>query len=463
MNYRNQNHNDPWFKDTDEEENNTEHELEKLIIKFIRLRESSTFERIMREKYKCNKRCESLKSRLIKLIENPRDLTTRCKENSADLEMDISDPDSENCIDDLNTNYTSLSSLYSTNGSSTKTPMWKSVWARIMSDLNDMRSSEIGTYFKYYSSIIKLHVDHKIYLDAKCFNVFLNCTEPSLVNQVFNKGLISDFDLDHIKCLFQNQSIFHMFIPGMYNHNSKEPTYLLLSLAVLLYKTKCDMSKRGILDEMNKKLAVFVNRGRYHESFKKTALKCFLRAVLLNNLLNLSSCTNFLQNNNKNETAAHHRDHEMMNGNEDVTSSESESDASSSSEDEDMDGSDLDENNNNRRVGQVRPVGIHVAIPGQNNRNNAINNNNNNNAAAVVAKSVGDQINIKPQDLLMYFPLSLKHICRLTVKKHLVTFTPKSVEKLSVLPLALKDYVLFNDEIEKILDIAQKMKQVQRR
>ena len=59
-----------------------------------------------------------------------------------------------------------------------------------------------------YKKILKLHIDHKIFIDVQCFNILFYCTDPSYMEQVFNLSLIRDQDLLNVELLFQRDFLF---------------------------------------------------------------------------------------------------------------------------------------------------------------------------------------------------------------------------------------------------------------
>ncbi len=72
-----------------------------------------------------------------------------------------------------------------------------------------------------------------------------------------------------------------------------------------------------------------------------------------------------------------------------------------------------------------------------------------------VKKSIGDRINIKVDGI---FPLSLKNLVRVQIKSSLVDYSVASVEKLTVLPNQLKDFVLFREENKACIRFASHLK-----
>jgi hypothetical protein len=69
--------------------------------------------------------------------------------------------------------------------------------------------------------------------------------------------------------------------------------------------------------------------------------------------------------------------------------------------------------------------------------------NNNND---VNKKNVGERIGLLPKSNLI-FPLSLKNICRIRIKKCMSNYNAINVRKLKNIPTSLRQFILFNDEI----------------
>ena len=63
-------------------------------------------------------------------------------------------------------------------------------------------------------------------------------------------------------------------------------------------------------------------------------------------------------------------------------------------------------------------------------------------------RTIGKRIGLKADGI---FPLSLKNLARINIKQSLCDYSVKNVAKLENLPEALKDFVLFREENERLL------------
>lgn len=63
-------------------------------------------------------------------------------------------------------------------------------------------------------------------------------------------------------------------------------------------------------------------------------------------------------------------------------------------------------------------------------------------------ESLKNRINFQNKSM---FPSSLKNLCRIKIKQTMPNYTKKTVYRLSILPKALKEFVLFNDQIDPII------------
>jgi hypothetical protein len=74
---------------------------------------------------------------------------------------------------------------------------WKSLWLTIMNKLSEIRSAgSYLEYFYYYTSVIRMHVEYQIQLSSFCFYSLLFCTEPDLINDLFDLNLVHKKEVD---------------------------------------------------------------------------------------------------------------------------------------------------------------------------------------------------------------------------------------------------------------------------
>jgi hypothetical protein len=418
-----------------------EDEIDKKIFEFFRFRESNCFEREMTIRYKNGKRLPTLKNKIDLYLFNVKSNSTET--NLSDVEVNSSDDDSDNCVDMSDHELKSKNELVH--------PVWLSLWSHIVSKLKDLMDENLSKYFEKYSAILEYHIENRIFLDTKCFGVLTSCIRPALINDIFDKNLIRSRDLGHMNCMMENHSIFYALItPQNFTASSQEPFLVLLCLTVLIYKTKCTSSKKQLIDLMNKQLAVVINKNKFHENFKKYAVNNFMRACYLNNFFDFDSLQKFLNSTQKtfsNQVNVHIDEDDM-----DESNSEMGSDSDDDEMDEDDDGSDADENNNFRRGLLMRHR--HININNFNNQNQPVQN-----PLRTVAENIG--LNLA-ENKEFQFPLSLRNLCRIKIKDYLIDYTPKSVERLTILPFTLKRFILFRDEIEHLIKLSNfKPNQVQ--
>jgi hypothetical protein len=176
----------------------------------------------------------------------------------------------------------------------------------------------------------------------------------------------------------------------------------------------------------------------------------------LNNLLDGVSLANFLSSSDR--TGIQHEDDD-----DDAIHIDSDNEMVSSDDDDttnDEDEWDNDENNNNRVVNNNHGMRAHpVVMQNQNqNRFGGFNPNFNQPAPRPAPKTVSDHIGVSLNDMKQTFPLSLKDQCRVRIKNCLVNYNPTNVDRLIILPDVLKRFILFQDEIDVILKLAETAK-----
>lgn len=289
---------------------------------------------------------------------------------------------------------------------------WKRVWQTISESLKTLKQNEQNhKCLEISTSILKLHIDHRLLIDIKCYSLLLHCIRPEIIVQIFEMDLIDKEDMYHIGCLFECEDLFtaiNEYADDIAITN-KYAVNILKSTSVLLYKYKSLPHARNILKSLKGVLAIFINR---EENDKKRtpklkqeinkAIKMFLNASVLNGILNKSDLYDFL----------------MIKNYESISLENSSIDNdTSSNEDED----------------ELVPLYL------RNQRNRE-------------QKSIGERIKIKPIELCKsVFPLSLQNLTRIEIKNEIKDYSIQGVNKLYTLPNMIKKYVLFEDEINFIL------------
>lgn len=269
--------------------------------------------------------------------------------------------------------------------------------------------------FANYRKILKLHIEHKIYVYPQCFSCLVYCTKPEYIQSLFNENLIRYQDQKEMGvCFFQK----HLFNGLDLLNTSNVIQYLnplVCSLIILLYKTKCQAYSKSIVEGLNQNLAVYINketsslkRTTMWKDFKNVTLKHLLKCIYLNGIFSQESMKNFLNN----KEIMHQSD-----------STENDSD-DWPSESEDMNY--WDENNN-----YVRGLDLAFRL------------------------SVGERIksSFDTTAINNIFPMSLKNLTRLKIKSSLVNTSVKSARKLTILPNVLRKFVSFQDEINAVLKL----------
>lgn len=300
---------------------------------------------------------------------------------------------------------------------------WLVVWNKILVEQSELRREDLSEYLKNYTQILYLHIKNRIILDFKCFNIINACLEPTHINDLFDKNLIDLNDLNHFSCIFNHQNLFNHFHPSQFNNMSYEPSKLIASLTVFIYKSNCYIYKKNIIESMLKRLAVFINRENYHKSFKQVFVKHFLKAVYLNGLFSFKTLNQFLSNNQR--TWSDTRRISM---------------SDSSSLDDEI--TDEDNSLNNDSESLISSSDTDSDIENRPNLNNQ------------VAKSVGKLIDILPSDeFKSFFPLNLKNLCRIVIKSNMKDYSSKSIQKIKLLTNVYKDFILFKEEVENVIKL----------
>lgn len=199
---------------------------------------------------------------------------------------------------------------------------------------------------------------------------------------------------------------------------------------------------------MNKKLCPFLFREQYEENFRTIVVKHFIKCVYLNGVFTSSSLSKFLTSTSR--TTGSNQENRAVDDEDDDEELLSDSDTDEWPVDEDDD-EDEDEDDSDEDIG-VGHRNLHLHQQHLRRRANDDQNNQNRNQSV---KSVGDLIKLSPEESKLGFPLSLKNMSRIAIKNCMKEFTPRSVDKLYILPNVLRRFLLFQDEIDAILNIRQ--------
>lgn len=291
------------------------------------------------------------------------------------------------------------------------TEVSSNLWENVMDVLNYCKeNNRMKDLLKNYNKILKLHIDHKIFIDPQCFRVFLYSTKPSYIEHIFNNNLIHDSDLKHLECIFKKELLFIGLDIFGTSDTISSLNSMICSLTILLYKTRCQRFFKSIVSNLNNKLAVFVNKehpclkkSKFWDDFKNKSIKHLLKAVYLNGIFEKDSMNQFLNN-------------KEIRSYSDSTESDSDD---WPSDDEEMVGVDI---NNN-------PIRDRSIVP---------------------KLSVGERIKSlsNTKEINKMFPLSMKCLARLSIKKSMPNYSSKNVNKLKMLPRDLRKFVLFQNEID---------------
>lgn len=267
------------------------------------------------------------------------------------------------------------------------------------------KNNRIKELFTNHNRILKLHIDHKIFLDPHCFMILIRCTKPKLIAQVFDKALIRQQHLPLLRVLLAREVLFSSLKLIKDPDHTELLAPLIYSLTVFMYKVRCKKSVKSILGALYH-LAVFVNRASNRsnrmqnwQSSNTDSVKQLLKSVYLNGIFSKRSMNRFLS---------------FKKVKVEEVVADGEWPVSESEEDED----EVDENNN-QASGRV---------------------------------AIGERIEsvANTREIGNMFVMSLKNLARIQVKECMVEYSTKSVGKLVVLPRELKRFVLFEDEINAV-------------
>ncbi len=303
---------------------------------------------------------------------------------------------------------------------------WERYWSEIESLLKILKENdENHRCIEISTNILNLHVIHSlnlgllilifqiyfylskfIFIEPQTFDLLMHCLNPHLIVKVFEYNLIENEDLFHIGCLFESDQIFTAI--SEYSDNSattnKHASKVILSISVMLYKWKCLNHLKAIKKSLSSIVAVFVNREDYDNTRTgkldvdlKKAVKFLVLALIHNGIFDVMDLNEFLLIKDLETSIS-----------EDTNWSDSDSEL------EDL-------------------------IRMRNIRQNK--------------KTVGERLNINMEKLSKkIFPLSLQNLARIKIKNQMNDYSIAGVNQLKILPNVLKKFVIFDDEINSILN-----------
>ena len=72
---------------------------------------------------------------------------------------------------------------------------WKSIWGKISDKIERLSIvGDIEFAARNYTVVLKTHLTHNVNVDIKCFPAILYCNIPSVVQKIFDNGLIEADD-----------------------------------------------------------------------------------------------------------------------------------------------------------------------------------------------------------------------------------------------------------------------------
>jgi len=95
-----------------------------------------------------------------------------------------------------------------------------------------------------------------------CVKMLLNCVRADLINDLFEQNLVDgSISTKYAGLLFQ--TLFVTFNNRLFTSRSRQPFDIILSLAVLLYKSQCYQFRERIAQGVLNSLCNFIHRKRY--------------------------------------------------------------------------------------------------------------------------------------------------------------------------------------------------------
>jgi hypothetical protein len=292
-------------------------------------------------------------------------------------------------------------------------------WDKIKSSPN-FEESSVTELSSIYTAILKQCLDNQIQLPSCLFESLFYCSKPVYIYKLFNENLINlnhPHNYKHFNILMKGNDDY-LFV-SLSDIDESTPTYeLIMSITVLLYRTKCLKYRDAILKSVNNSFLDFIFYEKYNDDVRRIAIRKFLEALVLNGIFKLNDLSFFL-----NQTMA------------DITLDIDSNDDSlfSSSDDDDDDG-------NDRMDVQLQDLDI-------------INHDR--------TLTIGERLSISNTNYLAdYFPLSLKNLCRICIKNYyLVDYNEMAIDRLDI-PAVAKKFLLFDDKISDILKLSRQFKYI---
>jgi len=300
---------------------------------------------------------------------------------------------------------------------------WEIKWDR-MNDLMDEKMDEsFDLSLLHYTDILRIHIKNRISLGNKYCGILFYCDTPSIVKQVFDYNLVEPVVKDQNGDVSILMSRFYTddFFEDM-TLQSNVHANLLYSYAIIFYRLPVFHIKEQILkwvsllgEYINKENLINLTASNSMKLNPLVAYKAVVNSLIANGLFTRYTLDKFLECKKiKKNLRVIDDDSELMDNDES---------SDLDSFDSDMTDSDIENIINIRHI-------------------------NRRNGNQLNTSSLQNRISFKNDS---FFPCSLKDLCRIRIKKSMPDYTKKTVHRLTILPRALKEFVLFNDRIDPIL------------
>ena len=310
------------------------------------------------------------------------------------------------------------------------------LWNRLDTALGDLKDSNFADYVRSCTQVVRMHVKHRIRLDTKCYKILFYCKEPRLMRDLFDLDIVHPRESSHINCFYERNFIFSAVDPLSVDEHSFSNN-VLLSLAILLYRTRVHKSKLVLLACLNRDLVSFIFSELYSDLAKRVGFRFLLRSFILNGLLNRPALGTLL--------AARDDDSSFDSDNMDFSGDDE--------DDDELDDSiESGESDDDREMRLMRRLINNHHHHHHHHRHNHRDHHEDH-------RSVAEYLDIAQANANEYtrmFPLTLKNLCRISIKNALRSFNSGTVRRLTILPAVLQDFILFNDEIDNLLRFASK-------
>lgn len=385
-----------------------EHDLSWLVLTFMQLKETEQFRSMSSRHNKTNKNCA--------YIEEMCDCDHYC--------MQVED------------NMEKMSKEFYNYGRTVP-----KIWRRIEDELVILEENyEFSVVFETYTQILELHVKYRVMLDRRCFRALLYCTRPSVLQALFDKNLIDTRDKEHLTVFFNINDTFFQNASLRILTISRNLGNLLTTYTILLNKNVTHKVSSFQMIQVLMKLALIFNQTHFSGNNMRTnpiqAFKLLIQAAILNGFFGRVELGEFLGS---------------TSGIAPVRAANLDEEDSDSMMDSDEDDEE-DEFNFEEIMGrrlELRRANANLNLHAQ--QENAV-------PAAVAVlekKTIGERIGILMSGI---FPLTLKDLTRIQIKKSMKDYGVKSVAKLEILPKMLQEFVLFKAENNACLRLAEDSK-----